>query len=283
MTVFAKATILQGLRHTLQDGGSILAAGASTGLVAKSAAAGGADLLVVYSTGRSRHMGLPTTVLGDSNATTVAMADEIANVVDDVPIIGGVEASDPRFRDLSRLIDRFVAAGYSGVINFPTLGLMPDRSRQREDVGLGYSRDIELARVAAARGVFSMVYVFEEEQARAMAQVGADCIVAHVGLTSGGMVGSTSSATSKPKAIEAVVAMHAAARAVNPDVIVLAHGGPFSGPEDMADLYAQTDCHGFVGASSIERIPIERAVAGVVREFKAVGRPRAQRPSTVSR
>jgi predicted TIM-barrel enzyme len=265
-----RAAIVEQLGRVAESGGTILAAGVSTGLVAKCAAAGGADLLVVYSTGRSRHMGLPTTVLGDSNAITLEMIREIRNVVSDVPIIGGAEASDPRYQDLSELVEEFSAVGYSGVINFPTLGLMPERSRQREDVGLGYSRDIQLIRTAHKRDLFTMAYVFDAEQAAAMTDAGADCIVAHVGLTVGGVAGAGKSARSLSDALSDVRDMHSAARAVRPSVILLAHGGPFARPQDMPTLYEGTQSQGFVGASSIERIPIEEAVTGVTKAFKAV-------------
>jgi predicted TIM-barrel enzyme len=267
---FIRSEILERLRGAVRAGRPILAAGCSVGLVAKCAEVGGADLLVVYSTGRSRIMGLPTTPLGDSNATTLAMYDEIANVVNDTPIIGGAEATDPTYLSLPRLIARFRQTGYAGLINFPTIGNNPTRSAMREDVGLGFSREVELVRLARRQDYFTMAYVFDVEQARRMAAAGVDAQVAHVGWTAGGLAGATASALTPAAAAERVQAMIEATRREQPECLCLAHGGPFATPEDTRSLYAHTDAVGFVGASSIERIPIERAVTETVAAFKAI-------------
>ena len=266
---FTRATILQRLRKTISAGSPIVAAGCSVGLVAKCAEQGGADLLVVYSTGRSRIMGLPTTPLGDSNALTQAMYAEIDNVVDGTPVIGGAEAIDPTFRRLPRLIERFRQTGYDGLINFPTVGNNPTRSQMREDVGLGFSREVEMVRLARRQDYFTMAYVHDLDQARQMAQAGVDVQIAHVGWTAGGLAGATKSYLPHAEAAERVQAIVETTSRENPECICLAHGGPFATPEDTHYLYEHTDARGFVGASSIERIPIERAVIDAVAAFKA--------------
>jgi predicted TIM-barrel enzyme len=268
--VFTRDEILERLRRTIRAGKPILAAGCSVGLVAKCAEIGGADLLVVYSTGRSRIMGLPTTPLGHSNPVTLAMYDEIANVVNGTPIVGGAEAIDPTFLRLGKLIDRFRQTGYHGLINFPTIGNNPARSSLREDVGLGFSREVEMVRLAREQEYFTMAYVHDSEQARQMAAAGVDVQVPHVGWTAGGLSGARDTTYSLEKGAESVQAMIETTRSENPTCICLAHGGPFASPEDTEYLYAHTDALGFVGASSVERIPIERAVRDAVAAFKSV-------------
>ncbi len=265
--------IVQRLRGTIARNEPVIAAGVSAGIVAKCAELAGADLLVVYSTGRSRLMGLPTTPIGDSNTETLAMYDEIANVVQHTPIIGGVEAVDPQYLALERLYDRFRGVGYDGLINFPTIANLPDRRRIRGDVGLGFEREVELVELAAAKNCFTMVYAFNPEDARAFASAGADVVVAHAGWTTGGLAGATDSARSVAEAADMITGVLEAALTENPEVIPLAHGGPFSSPDDTRQLYDLTPSVGFVGASSVERIPIENAITEVVREFKSVPLP----------
>jgi predicted TIM-barrel enzyme len=240
----------------LQARSPIVAAGSSCGLVAKSAEAGGADLIVVYSTGISRLRGLPTTIFGEPNEMSLAMAGEILNVVESTPVICGVEAADPHYTRLSGLLEKVVSAGYSGIINFPTVTLLEPGTRQREareGLGFGFARELELVRKARA-------------QAAAMTAAGVDCIVAHVGGTTGGMDGFRASPIDD--AIERVNGMLAAARDERHDVLVLAHGGALDTPRAVEQLYRLTDAQGFVGASSVERIPIEVAVSTAVRDFK---------------
>lgn len=270
MKMFDRAEILASIAQQTGKGSPILAAGSSCGLVAKCAALGGADMLVVYSTGLSRLMGLPTSRIGDSNARTVEMAAEIRNVVSNVPVIGGIEAWDPVRLDLDRLLDQFWAAGYSGVINYPTISTMGDKWRARRGrVGLGFEREVEMISLARKKNVFSMAYVASPEDAALMAAAGADCIVPHVGATRGGLVGHEEGQAIQ-EAIVRINKINDAAKAVRSDVILLAHGGAVAEPEDTEAVYRQTECVGFVGASSIERIPIERAVHAVAKAFKAV-------------
>jgi predicted TIM-barrel enzyme len=251
-------------------GTPILAAGSSCGLVAKCAALGGADLLVVYSTGLSRLMGLPTSRIGDSNARTLELAAEIRNVVSDLPVIGGVEAWDPVRLDLESLLDRFWKAGYAGVINYPTISTMGETWRSRRGrVGLGFEREVEMIALARKKDIFTMAYVATASDARSMAEAGADCIVPHVGATRGGLAGHEAG-QDIALAVQRINEIASAATAVREDVILLAHGGAIAEPEDTSEVYRSTNCVGFVGASSIERIPIERAVKAAAEAFKAV-------------
>ncbi|MDO8213559.1 phosphoenolpyruvate hydrolase family protein [Conexibacter sp. CPCC 206217] len=268
---FRRETVDARLRATIADGRPVVAAGSSCGLVAKSAEAGGADLIVVYSTGISRLRGLPTTIFGMPNEATLGMADEILNVVRDTPVICGIEACDPHYVRLPRLLDRVEAAGYSGIINFPTITMAEPESRNRqmrEGVGFGFQRELDAVSIARERGLFTMSYVFLPEEAAAMADAGVDCVVTHVGGTSGGMDGFTE-VSPLDVAVAGVNGMLEAARARRDDVLVLAHGGPFDIPENVETLYRETGAQGFVGASSVERIPIEQAVSSVISSFKA--------------
>ncbi|MYZ48451.1 phosphoenolpyruvate hydrolase family protein [Propylenella binzhouense] len=265
----AREEIFRRLAGVRSRGEPILGAGASAGIIAKCAEIGGADLLIIYSTGKSRLMGLPTSRIGDSNAITQAMLDEISNVTKTIPLIAGVEATDPTRLDLSRLLDRFIEHDISGVINFPTILMMPGYADKREMVGLGFSREVEMIRVARSKDLFTLAYVFDAEQAKRVADAGCDCICAHVGVTKGGLVSVKDDRPLRELAAS-VQGIIEGARSVAPDILCLAHGGGFSAPEDTRALYELTDAEGFVGASSIERIPIERAVVDVVKAFKAV-------------
>lgn len=270
MRMFERTEVHSRIAGQVAEGKAVLAAGSSCGLVAKCAVLGGADMLVVYSTGLSRLMGLPTSRIGDSNARTLELAAEIRNVVSSVPVIGGVEAWDPLRLDLDALLDKFWAAGFSGVINYPTISTMGEKWRDRRGrVGLGFERELELIATAAKKNIFSLAYVASPEDAKAMANSGADCIVPHVGATRGGLVGHEEG-QSIQEAIRRINEINAAAKAVRSDVILLCHGGAIAEPQDTVKVYQSTQCVGFVGASSIERIPIERAVKAAAEGFKAV-------------
>ncbi|WP_407175396.1 phosphoenolpyruvate hydrolase family protein [Bradyrhizobium sp. STM 3562] len=273
MRMFERAEILSRIAGLVAARKAVLAAGSSCGLVAKCAVLGGADMLVIYSTGLSRLMGLPTSRIGDSNARTLELAAEIRNVVSSVPVIGGVEAWDPLRLDLDALLDKFWDAGFSGVINYPTISTMGEKWRDRRGrVGLGFERELEMVATARKKNIFSLAYVASPEDAKAMARVGADCIVPHVGATRGGLAGNEEG-QSIQEAIRRINDINAAARSVRSDVILLCHGGAIAEPQDTLEVYRLTQCVGFVGASSIERIPIERAVKAVAEEFKAVPLP----------
>ncbi len=268
--------ILSRLNNTLSNGDAIIGAGCSAGIVAKCAELGGADLIVCYSTGKSRIMGLRTEVIGHSNPRTLEMYDEISNVVNDTPIIAGIEANDQTTYDLNGVIDRFVDQGFDGFINFPTTGNHEHVSdffaREYQNIAnslgqpWGFAREVELIRLLRERDIFTMCYVFNPEQAAHMARVGVDVVCAHVGGTAGGLIGFP--ADSIQESLENTQRIMDGAWRVNAGVICLAHGGPFAEPEDTSALYDKTEAQGFVGASSIERIPIEKAVMSAVKAFK---------------
>ena len=271
-----RAEILSRLKDTLAKGDVIIGAGCSAGIVAKCAELGGADLIVCYSTGRSRIMGLRTEVIGHSNPRTLDMYGEISNVVHNTPIIAGIEANDQTTYDLGIVIDRFVDQGFDGFINFPTVGNHEHVSdfflREYENIATslkqpwGFAREVELIRLLRVRDIFTMCYVFNAEQAARMAEAGVDVVCAHVGGTAGGLIGFP--ADPIEESLANAQRIMEGAWDVDPDVICLAHGGPFAEPEDTRVLYERTDAQGFVGASSIERIPIEKAVMSAVKTFK---------------
>ncbi len=267
---FRRQEILNRLGKAIATGKPVLVACCGNGLIAKCAEMGGADIIMTACTSKSRLMGLPTTTLGDPNNDVLALFPEIDNVVKDTPIIGGIDALDPRFWDLSKLINRYLEAGYCGLINYPTIATYYGEEKRavRESVGLGFSREVEMMRIAHQMDIFTMAYVFNVEDARQMVEAGVDCIVPHAGTTTGGTT--SFKAKAKEEAVQMVNSIVAASKAINPRIIPLAHGGPFAGPEDTEYLYQNSDAVGFLGASSIERIPIERAVMDVVRRFKAV-------------
>jgi predicted TIM-barrel enzyme len=265
---FTRAQILKQLHGQLEKGSPIIGAGSSSGLIAKSAAAGGADIIIVYNTGRSRLMGLATThLLNHAVPTTLAMYKEIANVVLDRPIVGGAESPDPTYlNDLGRLVDDYRSTGFDGLINFPT-----DSKNQmwRASIGLDFRRDFEMVRIAREREFFTCCYGYTPAMAKGLAAAGADVIVAHAGWSVGGLEGSKESAMSLDSGVEHVNKLIEIARNENPDVIMLAHGGPLASPEDLQYLYENSDAQGFLGASSAERIPVERAVIETVKAFKS--------------
>jgi predicted TIM-barrel enzyme len=261
----------------MDRGEPLIIGGAGIGLVAKAAERGGIDILMAYNTGPFRMAGHGSLAgylaYGDSNAMTLELGREILTVVEGTPVIGGIGAADP-FRDMGQTIDAFTAAGFSGITNVPTAGLYDGDFRRHIDAtGLGYPREVELIAACRARDIFTLAYAFSPSEARAMAVAGADIIGVHVGLTSGGWIGAQQT-LDLDGACAATQAMLEAAKAGRDDVLVVAHGGPFEDPVSVARVFATTDVVGYLGASSIERLPVERAVSGVVAEFKAL-RPRA--------
>ncbi|MFC6357099.1 phosphoenolpyruvate hydrolase family protein [Luethyella okanaganae] len=270
MPRFTRTQILDRLREQIAAGKPVIGAGSSSGLIASSAAAGGADIIIVYNTGRTRLMGLPTShLLNHANPTTLAMYSEISNVVADCPIVGGAEAQDPTYLDLHRLVDDYYETGYDGLINFPTVGPDPVRGADRASVGLGLRRDFEMVKIARDRDYFTICYGYTEEQTIGLAAAGCDVIVPHAGWTTGGLAGAGVSAMTLEASAEHVQNLIQLARKENPDIICLSHGGPISSPDDTGYLYTHTDSQGFLGASSAERIPVERAVIDTVTAFKS--------------
>ena len=273
---FKRKEILERLQGQINTGQTILGAGCSAGIIAKCAELGGADLIICYSTGISRIKGLQTETIGHSNPITLGMFDEIQNVVKDTPIVAGIMANDQTDYDLDRMIQKFIDQGYDGAINFPTQAGMEIRlpiTKDQNDargkafgVSWGFEREVEMIRKLRNRDVFTMCYVFAPQQAADMVKAGVDVICAHVGGTSGGLTGFL--ANPLEESLENAQKIMEGAWAVDSNAICLAHGGPFAEPEDLQVLYKQTDAQGFVGASSIERIPVEKAVMGAVKAFK---------------
>jgi predicted TIM-barrel enzyme len=267
---FTRASILERLKATLGRGEPIIAVSAGAGIVAKCAEIAGVDLLVVVCSGRSRHLGVPTTVtLGNANFMTLSTYPQIDNVVDNTPIIGGVEATDPTRRRLSQVIDEFTAIGFDGIANFPTVGASPGWGKARTDVGQGIEREYELIERCRAQDIFTIGMAFSDEQARGLAAAGADVLVARCGLTVGGMSGPKEPIIPLEEAVDYVQGIIEAGRGENRQIICLAHGGPLVTPDDTQFLYERTDVQGFFGESSIERLPIEVGVAQAARDYKA--------------
>jgi predicted TIM-barrel enzyme len=267
---FNRVEILGRLKKTIAERKPIIVAGCSAGIIAKCAELGGADLIVVYSTGKSRLMGLTTTSFGyDSNALTLEMASEILWAAQNTPVIGGCEASDVFRMDHSRLLDKFIEEGFHGIIPFPTAAMWDDWREFWAKVGMGFEREVQLVRLARQRNIFTMVYAHHPKDAATLTEAGTDVMIAHVGATRGGLVGHEYENPMDFAAAQ-VNDIIKAAKAVNPEVICLCHGGPFATPEDTVFLYERTSTLGFCGASTMERIPIEKAVREVVEAFKNV-------------
>lgn len=272
---FTRAQILNRLHASLRQGRPVIGAACSSGLIARAAEVGGADLIVVYSTGTSRLMGLPTTLtMNHANPSTIAMYPGIANVVRHTPLIGGTEPSDPTYLDLPGLVHHYRDTGFDGLINFPNTGVSATMNRERRRVGLGIERDFELVRIARDLDYFTCCYSYTEEQTVGLVAAGADVVVVQAGRTAGGLAGAGPSAMSMDQTCEHVQHLVRAAQQENPDVICMVHGGPISRPEDTRYLYDHTDAQGVLAASSLERIPVENAVIAAVKAFKA-GHPRA--------
>jgi predicted TIM-barrel enzyme len=264
--------ILKRLRAQIDAGRPIVGCGAGTGISAKFAEAGGADLIIIYNSGRYRMAGRGSLAglmpYGDANGIVVDMASEVLPVVKDTPVLAGVCGTDP-FRLMSVFLRQLKEIGFSGVQNFPTVGLIDGNFRANlEGTGMGYDKEIEMIRLAHEMDMFTSPYVFDEDDARAMAKAGADQLVAHVGLTTAGSIGAAVALT-LDQAIEKVMAIAEAGRSVRKDILVICHGGPFDEPDSVAEaLSRMPGIYGFFGASSIERLPTERAIRGQVQDFK---------------
>ncbi|MEM1162521.1 MAG: phosphoenolpyruvate hydrolase family protein [Pseudomonadota bacterium] len=274
--MFDRSTLMQKFRAMRDRGEPIIGGGAGTGLSAKCEEAGGIDLIVIYNSGRYRMAGRGSLAglmpYGDANAVVMEMAGEVLPVVKNTPVLAGVCASDP-FRLMDRFLDDVRAAGFSGIQNFPTVGLIDGTFRANlEETGMGYQHEIDLVAMANQKDMLTTPYVFSTEDAAAMAKAGADIIVCHIGLTTGGAIGAETGATLQE--VPAMVdAWSAAALAENPDAIILVHGGPVAMPEDAEFVLKNTsNCHGFYGASSMERLPTEIALTEQTKKFKEIGR-----------
>lgn len=262
------------LRATREAGSAIIGAGAGTGLSAKCAEMGGVDLIIIYNSGRYRMAGRGSLAglmpYGDANAIVVEMASEVLPVVRDTPVLAGVCGTDP-FRMMDHFIPELGRIGFSGVQNFPTVGLIDGVFRQNlEETDMGYAHEVEAVRIARANDLLTAPYVFDVESTVAMTEAGADVLVPHMGLTTKGSIGAQTALTLED-CVPLIQAMRDAAVAVNPDVIVLCHGGPIAEPEDAAFILERTTgVDGFFGASSMERLPTEIAMTENMRRFKAL-------------
>jgi predicted TIM-barrel enzyme len=262
------------LRSTLAAGDPIIGAGAGTGLSAKCAEAGGVDIIVIYNSGRYRMAGRGSLAglmpYGDANSIVMDMGREVLPVARDTPVLAGVCGTDP-FRLMPNFLREVRAAGFAGVQNFPTVGLIDGTFRANlEETGMSYALEVEMIREAAALGLLTSPYVFDPDTAVAMTEAGADVLVPHMGLTTKGTIGAQT-ALSLDECVDRIQAMHDAAVAVNPDVIVLCHGGPLAEPEDAQYVLDRTTgIVGFYGASSMERLPTEIAMTENMRRFKAL-------------
>jgi predicted TIM-barrel enzyme len=271
---FTREQVLKRLRTVMAEGRPIIGGGAGTGISAKFEAAGGVDLIIIYNSGRYRMAGRGSLSglmpYGDANAIVMEMASEVLTIVKDTPVLAGVCGTDP-FRQMPLFLQEVAGAGFSGVQNFPTVGLIDGLFRQNlEETGMGFGLEIDMIRLAHEMNLLTTPYCFNADEAKAMAEAGADIIVAHLGLTTKGSIGATTAVTleNAPAKVQEIAD---AAKAVNPDVIVLCHGGPISEPADAEYVLHRTKgVHGFYGASSMERLPVEKAITETMKAYKAI-------------
>jgi predicted TIM-barrel enzyme len=276
VTAFDRSSLMEKFRAMAARGEPIVGGGAGIGLSAKCEEAGGIDLIVIYNSGRYRMAGRGSLAgllaYGDANAIVVEMAREVLPVVKRTPVLAGVNGTDP-FRQMDAFLDQIKALGFAGVQNFPTVGLIDGALRANlEETGMSFALEVDMIATAHKKDMLTTPYVFNEAEAEAMARAGADIIVCHLGLTAGGAIG----AQTAPKLHDCPALIDAwagAATKVRPDILVLAHGGPIAEPADADYIMKSTKiCHGFYGASSMERLPVETALTEQVRRFKTIGR-----------
>jgi predicted TIM-barrel enzyme len=274
MPRFARKELLSKYAKMVRERQPIVGGGAGTGLSAKCEEAGGIDLIVIYNSGRYRMAGRGSLAglmaYGNANQIVMEMAREVLPVVRKTPVLAGVNGTDP-FCVFDVFLDQIAALGFSGVQNFPTVGLIDGTFRQNlEETGMSYSLEVEMIQLAHEKDLLTTPYVFAPDQAEAMARAGADILVAHMGLTTGGAIGAETARTLEA-CVEQIDAIAQAALAVRSDILILCHGGPIAEPADAAFVLHQTrHCHGFFGASSMERLPAEKAITNQTREFKQV-------------
>jgi len=272
MPRFSREELKTKFNKMKSEGVPIVGGGAGTGLSAKCEEQGGIDLIVIYNSGRYRMAGRGSLsglmAYGNANEIVKEMAAEVIPVTQSTPVLAGVNGTDP-FCNFDMFLDDLIRLGFSGVQNFPTVGLIDGTFRQNlEETGMSYAQEVEVIRLASEKGMFTTPYVFSSDDATAMAEAGADIVVCHLGLTTGGTIGADTS-TTLDDCVAKIDEWSAAAVAVNPDVIVLCHGGPISMPEDAEYVLQRTKtCHGFYGASSMERLPTEIALVEQTKAFK---------------
>jgi predicted TIM-barrel enzyme len=271
---FTRQQVLQRLRNVISGGRPIIGGGAGTGISAKFEEAGGVDLIIIYNSGRYRMAGRGSLSglmpYGDANAIVIEMASEVLTIVQNTPVLAGVCGTDP-FRQMPVFLKQVADTGFSGVQNFPTVGLIDGLFRKNlEETGMGFGLEVDMIRLAHEMDLLTTPYCFNADDAVAMARAGADIVVAHLGLTTKGSIGATTAVTLEdaPKKVQEIAD---AAKRVNKDVIMLCHGGPISEPADAEYVLARTEgIHGFYGASSMERLPVEKAITGTMKEYKAI-------------
>ncbi len=278
---YTRAEVVDRLRATLRKGEPIIAAGAGTGISAKFIEKGGADLIIIYNSGRFRMAGHGSTAglmaYGDANAVAMEIGEhEVLPVVEEVPVICGVHATDPRRRMWHWLL-KVKDMGFSGVNNFPTHCIIDGRFRQiLEETGMSVQKEFEMVALARKMDLFTIVYVSQPQESRAMAEAGADAIIAHVGTTVGGAIGVKEAVVTMEEAVRRTQEIIDAARTVRRDLFFLSHGGPISTPDDAAYINQHTDAVGFVGASSLERMAVENSLTQLTRQFKGIPVPAAR-------
>jgi predicted TIM-barrel enzyme len=271
---FSREESLAQLQKTVDTGEPIIGSGAGTGISAKFAERGGTDIIIIYNSGRYRMGGRGSLAgllsYGDANEIVLDMASEVLPVVEETPVLAGVHGTDP-FREMDVFLRQLKEIGFSGVQNFPTHGLIDGTFRQNlEETGMGYDKEVEMVRKANDLDMLTAPYVFDEQEARKMTEAGADIIVAHMGLTTGGSIGAETAFTIE-QAAEKVQAIHDAATNVDDNVFVICHGGPIAQPDDAKFVLENTEgVDGFFGASSIERLPTEDAIKAQVTAFKDI-------------
>lgn len=276
MVQYTRQQVLERLKATLDKGEIIVAGGAGTGISAKFQERAGVDLLIVFNSGRYRMDGHGSLsgLLAFGNANEIALEmgrRQVLPVVREIPVICGVNGVDPT-KVMRTHLREVVDSGFSGINNFPTVGLIDGNFRASlESSNLGYGKEVEMVAIAHDMEIFSMVYVFNKDEATAMAKAGADVIIAHLGLTAGGSIGATET-VGLEEAAERTEEIAAAARKANPDVFVLVHGGPVARPQDVEYVLAKTSVVGFVGASSMERLPVEQSITDAAAAFKRIKR-----------
>jgi predicted TIM-barrel enzyme len=274
MSFFSRDEILTKLRKQVASGQPIVGGGAGTGISAKCAEAGGIDLLIIYNSGRFRMAGRGSLSgmmpYGDANQIVMDMASEVLPVVKKTPVLAGVCGTDP-FRIMRLFLKQVQAAGFSGVQNFPTVGLIDGTFRQNlEETDMGFGLEVDMIRQARELGLLTTPYCFNDDEAKAMAQNGADILIPHMGLTTKGSIGAKTALT-LDDCCKRIQSMHDAAKKINKDILVLCHGGPISEPDDAQYVISHTQgIVGFYGASSIERLPTEVAITGCVKKFKGI-------------
>jgi len=272
---YTRTEVIARLRDTMSKGKPIIAAGAGTGISAKFIERGGADLVIVYNSGRFRMAGHGSTAgmmaYGDANAVAMEIGEyEVLPVVEEIPVICGVHATDPR-RRMWHWLGKVKDMGFSGINNFPTHTIIDGKFRQvLEETGMSVKKEFETVALARKMDMFTIVYVGSPEESKAMAESGADVIIAHVGTTVGGSIGVTNATMSLPEAAKITQSIIDAAKSVRKDLIFLSHGGPINTPEDAAYINEHTDTDGFVGASSLERMAVEQSLTDLTQRFKQI-------------